>query len=151
MRTGIRCIAVLAGILGIVANVVAAEHSSSVSSPDLVGSDNYLGEYFSDSEADCDIHVALREAGIGEATQICVTEDERHKHSVVKFPLNWRVDGNSVFILYSDYAIELSYEKLMPCNRPEVRLGIGLALKSKGQNILGGYGNMFWKKSGGCI
>lgn len=151
MRVGTCCIAALVSIVGIVADVAAAGNSSTASATDFVKSDKYLGEYFSNSEADCDMRVVLREAGIGEATQICVTEDERHKHSVVKFPLNWKVDGNSVFIHYADSVMELSYEKLLPCNRAETKLGVGLTLKSEGQNILGGYGNMFWKKSSGCI
>lgn len=113
----------------------------------------YLGEYSSNTEADCEITVALRESGVGEAVRICSSEKADNQSSTHKMPFRWEVKDSKIYIHYLKYLTKLQYESNLLCDKNNgAAYSKGLVLKSKGQNIfLGGYGGRFWKKDGGCI
>lgn len=107
----------------------------------------YLGTYSSVTESECNMEIVLNSAGQGKAIQTCRLEDGTHKDVKEETPFKWKIITTSIFINYSNKEIELVYDQSLSTHIYGGTKPLpGLVLKTKGNNIFGGYGDKFWKK-----
>ena len=101
-----------------------------------------VGTYTSVTESDCNLTIELARNGKAMVEQQCVAEDGSHKRFVEKYPMNWRIDGNHVFLKGKEHSGRLKRESYISY-KP-----IGLERGSAGLKVIEGplfqgYGD-FW-------